>query len=234
MLIVQFNLNDLRFINSGLDTMDAPEYICTVYFGNQTPCLGGVLALNGKTGDTIWTHWTAHAIFSVDCGADLTNDKIKDCVISGRGGILQAINGHDGSNIWEIPIQNTATSSEQQKILDVYDARLIADMDGDGIGDVIASHAMQSDDVRASNVLIISGRTGNVIRSINLPDSEQLFIAPQILVHPDGENIFVLATSSQEQAGGLYIVSQASIFYGDLVRIAKYRCSQFIYRSITN
>ncbi|CAL1683905.1 unnamed protein product [Lasius platythorax] len=181
--------------STGLDTMDAPEYICTIYFENQTPCLGGVLALNGKTGDTIWTHWTAHAVFSIDCNVDLTNDKIKDCVISGRGGILQAINGRDGSNIWEIPIQDTETT-KQQRILDIYDARFITDMDGDGIGDVIASHATQSDDVRAN--------------------TEQLFIAPQIVVQSDGENIFVLATSSQQEAGGLYIVSQANIFYGDL------------------
>jgi len=203
--------------------MDAPGYICTIYFGNQTPCLGGVLALNGKTGGTIWTHWTAHAIFSVDCNEDLTNDKIKDCIISGRGGILQAINGQDGSNIWEIPLQNSRTSSEQQTILDVYDARFMVDIDGDSIGDVIASHATQLNDIRRSNVLIISGKSGKIIRDINLPDSEQLFIAPQIMVHPDGENIFILATSSQQEAGGLYIASQANIFYGDLV------CNHVIY-----
>lgn len=197
--------------------MNAPEYICTMYFGNQTPCLGGVLALNGKTGETIWTHWTAHAIFSIDCGVDLTNDEIKDCVISGRGGILQAINGRDGSNIWEIPIEETIASAQQQKILDVYDARFITDMNGDSISDVIASHAMQSNDIRASNILVISGRNGNIIRNINLPDTEQLFIAPQIIVQSDGENIFVLATNSQQEAGGLYIVSQANIFYGNLV-----------------
>lgn len=201
--------------STGLDTIDAPEYICTIYFGNQTPCLGGVLALDGKTGETIWTHWTAHAIFSIDCGEDLTNDKIKDCVISGRGGILQAINGRDGSNIWEIPIEDKIAPS-QQRILDVYDARFITDMNGDGVGDVIASHAMQSDDVRASNILIISGKSGDIIRNVNLPDTEQLFIAPQVIVQSDGENIFILATNSQQEGGGLYIVSQANIFYGDL------------------
>ncbi|KYN50192.1 PREDICTED: uncharacterized protein LOC108771187 [Cyphomyrmex costatus] len=199
--------------STGLDMMDT-EYICTIYFGNQTPCLGGVLALNGKTGEPIWTHWTAHSILSVDCDADLTNDKIKDCIISGRGGILQAINGHDGSSIWEIPLQDLI--SELQIISDVYDARFIADMDGDGIADVIASHVIQSDNIQASNVLVISGRSGSVIHNMNLPDTEQLFIAPQIIVHPDGENVFVLATTSQQDSGGLYVVSQANIFYGDL------------------
>lgn len=188
--------------------------VCTIYFGKLPPCSGGVLALNGKTGDTIWTHWAAHSIYSIDCGADLTNDKIKDCVISGRGRILQAIDGRDGSTIWEIGALHNPAS---QIILDVYDARFIADMDGDGTGDVIASHVMQSDNVQASNVLVISGRNGVIIRDIDLPDTEQLFVAPQIIVHPDGENIFVLTTTSQQDAGGLYIVSQANIFYGDLV-----------------
>ncbi|KAL0121064.1 hypothetical protein PUN28_008647 [Cardiocondyla obscurior] len=189
------------------------KYICTVYFEKQTPCQGGVLALNGKTGDVIWTHWTAYSIFSVDCGVDLTHDEIKDCVISGRGGILQAIDGRDGSNLWEMPLQD---SSEPQITLDVYDARFIADMDDDGTGDVIASHAVQSDNTQTSNILVISGRSGDVIRNIDLPDTEQLFVAPQIIIHPDGENIFVLATTSQQDDGGLYIVSQANIFYGDL------------------
>ncbi|XP_011168597.1 uncharacterized protein LOC105201976 isoform X2 [Solenopsis invicta] len=194
--------------------------ICTIYLGNQTPCLGGVLALNGKTGEIIWTHWTANSILSVDCGADLTDDKIKDCIISGRGEILQAIDGHDGSKIWEMPLFHV-DSSEQQTILDIYDARFIADMDSDGIGDVIASHVVQSDNIQASSIFVISGKNGHVIRNINLPYTEQLFTAPQIIVHPDGENIFVLATTSQQDDGGLYIVSQANIFYGDGLQLRK-------------
>ncbi|KAG7201664.1 hypothetical protein KM043_004394 [Ampulex compressa] len=201
--------------STGLDTMDAPEYICTLYFGSQMPCLGGVLALNGKTGETFWTHWTAHAIFSVDCGVDLTNDKIKDCVVSGRGGILHAVNGHDGFSIWELPVQD-ASISGQQKVLDVYDAKFITDTDGDGIGDIIASHAIQAGGIRSSEILIISGSNGNIIHSVPLPNTEQLFLAPQTLVHPDGENIFILATSSQKQSGGLYAVPQVNLMYGDL------------------
>ncbi|XP_012543689.1 uncharacterized protein LOC105841111 [Monomorium pharaonis] len=202
--------------STGLDTTN----ICTVYLGNQRPCLGGVLALNGKTGETIWTHWTADSILSVDCGADLTNDKIKDCIISGRGEILQAIDGRDGSKIWEMPFFH-ADSSNLQTILDVYDARFIADVDGDGIGDVIASHAVQSDNIQTSDIFVISGKDGHVIRNIHLPYTEQLFTAPQVIVHPDGENIFVLATTSQQDAGGLYIVSQANIFYDDDLQLRK-------------
>ncbi|XP_076177555.1 uncharacterized protein LOC143151921 isoform X2 [Ptiloglossa arizonensis] len=201
--------------STGLDMLDTPEYICTLYFEGQIPCFGGVLALNGKTGDTLWMHWTAHAIFSVDCGLDITNDKIKDCIICGYGGILYAINGHDGSSIWELPIQELSTS-EMWKLSNIYDAKFIADIDGDEIGDVIASHTIQSREIHSSEILIISGTNGNIIHSSILPKAEQLFLAPQKLIHPDGENIFVLVTSSQKQLGGLYIVPQVNLMYGNL------------------
>lgn len=195
--------------------IDTPEYICALYFEGQIPCFGGVLALNGKTGDTLWTHWTARAIFSVDCDLDLTNDKINDCIICGRGGILHAISGQDGSSIWEIPIQELI-ASEEWKFSDIYDARFIADIDGDEVGDVIASHTVQSREIHSSEILLISGTNGNIIHRSVLPNTEQLFLAPQKLVHPDGESIFVLVTSSQKQSGGLYVVPQVNLMYGNL------------------
>lgn len=195
--------------------INTPEYICALYFEGQIPCFGGVLALNGKTGDTLWKHWTTRAIFSVDCSLDLTKDKIKDCIICGHGGILHAVNGHNGSIIWEIPIRELS-ASEEWKLSDIYDAKFIADIDGDEIGDVIASHTIQSREIHSSEILIISGINGNIIHSSILPNTEQLYLAPQKLIHPDGESIFVLVTSSQKQSGGLYIIPQVDLMYGSL------------------
>ncbi|XP_076752038.1 uncharacterized protein LOC143424099 [Xylocopa sonorina] len=201
--------------STGLDMMNTPEYICTLYFDGQIPCFGGILALDGNTGDTLWTHWTPHAIISVDCSLDLTNDEIKDCIICGRGGILHAVNGYNGASIWELPVQDSLIS-EEWKFSDIYDAKFMADIDGDNIGDIIASHTMQSREIHKSEILIISGFNGNIIHTSVLPNTEQLFLAPQRLVHPDGENIFVLVTSSQKQSGGLYIIPQVNLMYGDL------------------
>ncbi|XP_017798991.1 PREDICTED: uncharacterized protein LOC108579882 [Habropoda laboriosa] len=197
--------------STGLDVVNTPDYICALYFEGQVPCFGGVLALNGKTGDTLWMHWTAHAILSVDCGLDLTNDKIKDCIICGRGGIFHAVNGHNGASIWEIP-----SVSEEWQLSDIYDAKFIADIDGDDIGDIIASHTVQSREFHSSEILIISGINGSIIHSSILPNTEQLFLAPQKLIHPDGESIFVLVTSSQKQSGGLYVIPQVNLMYGNL------------------
>ena len=200
--------------------MDTPDYFCTIYFGDQKPCLGGVLALDGKSGEIIWTHWTNHAIFSVDCGLDLTGDFIEDCIVSGRGGILHAINGRDGKSIWEMLRDEVEPPiSQRRNLLDIYNAKFISDIDGDNVGDVLASHILQTDEKRFSEVVVISGTSGKVIRNAALPETEELFVAPQILVHPDGENIFVMVTNSQKQSGGLYVVPQTQLMEGELVSI---------------
>lgn len=177
--------------------------------------MGGVMALDGSNGETIWTHWTAHAVFSVDCSIDLNNDTVKDCLIAGRGGILHAINGKDGSSIWELPYRDPSMLT-QQRYYDVYDARYIADVDNDGIGDVIASHTWQSDEAQ-SEVILLSGKNGNKINSIDFSEKEKLFVAPQVLVHPDGETYFVLVASGQEKEGGIYIIPHSNFIKGEFV-----------------
>ena len=64
-----------------------PEFMCKLYFDRTSPCLGGLIALDGRTGTTIWHYWTPHSVFMVDCSADITDDKINDCLVSGKGGV---------------------------------------------------------------------------------------------------------------------------------------------------
>nr|XP_050849898.1 uncharacterized protein LOC127063764 [Vespula vulgaris] len=198
--------------STGLNAENTPE--CYNYFENQVPCLGGILALDGQTGNTLWIHWTVYAIFSMDCGLDITNDKINDCIASGEGGMLYAINGKDGFIIWKISNEELS-SSEHLTIFHIYNAKFIPDIDGDDIGDVIATGTIQSDLSRSSRILIISAKKGHILHTINTPNIE-LFSTPQTIVHPDGENIFVLTANNQMQSGALYIASSTNFMYGNL------------------
>lgn len=56
-------------------------------FPEMVVCRGGVAALDGATGDTIWQRWTSFIVFSIYCNADLNDDKQIDCVASGHGGV---------------------------------------------------------------------------------------------------------------------------------------------------
>lgn len=51
-------------------------------------CEGGVLAVDGGTGNTLWQQWTSFIIFSLFCKTDLNLDGQLDCVVAGKGGVL--------------------------------------------------------------------------------------------------------------------------------------------------
>lgn len=53
------------------------------------------MALDGKTGNEIWRHYSAHEIFAVNCNVDLNGDGIKDCLGGGRMAVsLLLFNGN--------------------------------------------------------------------------------------------------------------------------------------------
>ncbi|PSN30859.1 hypothetical protein C0J52_21219 [Blattella germanica] len=129
---------------TGADGHDVPDYVCKLYFGGTSPCLGGLIALDGRTGSSIWHHWTSHSVFTVDCGADITNDRTNDCLISGKGGVLQLVNGHDGSSIWQYIEQDEVTEPHEEPLVDIFAAQFVQDVDGDGLPDVLTSHTKDS------------------------------------------------------------------------------------------
>lgn len=61
-----------------------PKITCDIYFDGIKECGGGVLALDGQTGEQIWRHYTENEIFALNCNADLDGDGINDCIAAGR------------------------------------------------------------------------------------------------------------------------------------------------------
>jgi hypothetical protein len=47
-------------------------------------CGGGIMALDGKSGKTLWIQYTPHELFAPNCNLDINHDGIKDCVVGGR------------------------------------------------------------------------------------------------------------------------------------------------------
>lgn len=50
-------------------------------------CLGGVIAINGKTGSMLWKVWLPKMVLAVHCDYDITADEVPDCVVTGKGGV---------------------------------------------------------------------------------------------------------------------------------------------------
>lgn len=81
------NSSQATLSNVGADGYNVPDIVCDIYFGGQKPCLGGILALDGLTGATLWKRWAKHEVFALTCQEDLNNDNVVDCVAGGRAGV---------------------------------------------------------------------------------------------------------------------------------------------------
>ncbi|XP_026286303.1 uncharacterized protein LOC113211963 isoform X1 [Frankliniella occidentalis] len=204
---------------TGTDGRNVPDFVCTLYFGRDPPCLGGIVALNGKTGEILWQHWTRRPVFSVDCSADLTKDGVDDCLVGGKGGLLHVVNGHDGSLLWHL--EDQLERQQTEVVLDVYSAQYIPDVDDDGFIDVISSHTVSdlSGNSVKGHLIVISGKVGRMLRMIEMPGSSESYYAPQLLVRPDGEKVILIGTggTASHSWGGLHAVSLGQLAGTDKV-----------------
>lgn len=55
--------------------------------GDEVPCEGGVIAVNGRNGDLLWQTWSVANVFSLLCTTDINRDGFTDCVAAGRLGV---------------------------------------------------------------------------------------------------------------------------------------------------
>ena len=106
--------------------------VCTIFLALLTLEFGGVLALDGKTGQKIWTQWAPHEVFAITCQGDLDQDGTSDCVAGGRAGVFFALSGSTGKILWEF--SNPLIKSD---LMSVYVAQFMDDLNKDGVPEIL-------------------------------------------------------------------------------------------------
>jgi len=61
----------------------------------------GIMAFDGSNGNTLWTVQTRDEIFASAVYNDITGDSVPDVFIGGRSAEMRAIDGSDGTVLWE-------------------------------------------------------------------------------------------------------------------------------------
>ncbi|KAH8374869.1 hypothetical protein KR200_007796, partial [Drosophila serrata] len=170
--------------------------------GEEVPCEGGVVALNGRDGSILWQSWSVANVFSLHCSADVDGDGGTDCVAAGRLGMIYAINGRTGSIIWRFHELEVETNSPI--VMDLYTINELRDLDGDSVPEIIAAHLEEREESKAGHIKLISGKTGKVIRSIPTPYREEMFVPIQLITEADGTELLLILTGGQNTPGGIY------------------------------
>uniref|UniRef100_A0A8D8BZ96 Uncharacterized protein KIAA1467 n=1 Tax=Culex pipiens TaxID=7175 RepID=A0A8D8BZ96_CULPI len=202
-------------VGYGIDEMidDARGYIprCTsLKTGLTDMCGGGLMALNGINGETLWQRWTSFTIFSLKCTIDINSDGQSDCVAAGRGGLILAVDGRNGNILWELKDYSDLESYAETSI-DLYTINVVRDLNNDGIADVLAVHVEETQRAHGGHIKLISGATGIILKSVPTPYREEMFVPIQQLMGKDGAEQFLMVSGGQNSPGGIYTLKQENL-----------------------
>jgi len=182
-------------------------------------CDSAVVALDGKTGDLLWTVSAQDQIFGSATLKDITSDGIPDVFINGRSAELIAINGKTGEIIWRF----IAPKTDKKEWFNFYNPQFIPDQNQDGREDILVSNggdvlAEPHDPNRAiGQLVILDSQNGEVISRAPTPDGKEIYMSVAVLPvsSPEFKNV-VFGTGGETLPGNLYVCSISEIRSGDL------------------
>ena len=184
---------------------------CMKYFGFY-PCGCDVAALDGRTGHVLWRYHARMEVFSVTCPSDLTGDGALDCMLCGRGGTWEAVDGRTGKHIWSMDY------SAVNALQNLYFPLNVGDLDKDGTVDFVN---MNSGDPRyePSNpnrppgwLVVISGKTGQkLLEPLLVPDMRESYMSPVLYRDDNGNEFILIGTGGETVEGGLWAITLDSL-----------------------
>ena len=98
----------------------------------------GIIAINGSTGETLWSAPSRNEVFGSAVFQDITNDSIKDVFITGREAQFYALDGANGSLLWDF--YPFGTNPADSGWFNFYNPQFIDDIDGDSFSDLIVTN----------------------------------------------------------------------------------------------
>ena len=218
---------------TGLDASYYPSEVCEIYLNQSRRsggnCGGGVMALDGQDGSILWSTYTPHELFAVNCNLDITGDGIKDCFLGGRMATFVAVDGSNGNMLWRLEPDPALGADDQSGPIvgrsNFYTPLIVPqDLDGDQVPDLVMIHGgdplrSQYDKSRISaHILLVSSVTGSVIRWTTVPDGAESYYSPQLVTGSDGQLIILFGTGGETHPGSLWVISLADLVSGQMDR----------------
>ena len=183
----------------------------------------GVVAINGANGQVLWTTPTRDEIFSSAQFLDVNNDAVKDVIIGGRDAQLLAINGVDGSLLWEFYPHFSTHPPADSGYYNFYSSQLIPDMTGDNLNEILVTNggdhqATQFDPRPPGHLMIIDGSSGAKLAQAVSPDSAEIYCSPVVYDRLGGATLMVaFGTGGEHHGGGFYLTTISDIMNNSLV-----------------
>lgn len=204
---------------------------------DSTYSSNGILAINGADGSNLWTVPSWDEMFTSAIFNDINNDNIPDVFIGGRNSQFYAINGVDGTVLWEAFPQGAGLNPADSGWYNFYSGQLIADQNGDLIQDILVANggdhnAAPWDPRPPGHLMVLSGLTGSVLARAVVPDSNETYCSPVVAdLQGNGTFQIVFGTGGENHPGSMWVADLSSLMNNDLsssVELASHPSKGFI------
>jgi hypothetical protein len=168
----------------------------------------GIMAYNGLNGNLLWKRASRNEVFGSAIFQDITGDGVKDVFIPGRQAQLLAINGSNGSLIWDyFPY---GTNPADSGLYNFYNPQFIQDVNGDNIQDILVSNggdhnapAWQTNRP-PGYLMVVNGLNGSLLAKAVMPDSAETYCSPIVADIQNNGTKWILYGTGGENLGGSF------------------------------
>jgi len=142
---------------------------------------GGLFALEGETGNTIWSYNKLKNYFGTPAIGDIDNDGKLEVVIGSYYDTLYAFNGENGTLLWKFTTINSKN---------IQSSPVLGDIDGDGKLEVVFTSSQYK-----SRLYTLNGEDGSLIWSHEGQNGANEFSSP-CLGDIDGDGLLEIVNST--------------------------------------
>jgi len=189
----------------------------------------GIIAINGASGDTLWTYPCIDQIYGGAVFLDISKDGIDDVFMVGRDKQLYALNGATGDLIWKYELQSNEYNSLGLARFNFYNPVLVDDYSEDGIQDLLV---VNGGNVRAApgdslnrhpgTLMIMDGVNGDILAIDTMPDGKETYLAPTYYdFDQDGTKEILFGTGGETITGALYVTNEKALLNNDISKAKK-------------
>lgn len=182
----------------------------------------GILALNGKNGDPLWTFPAPAQMYGQPLFLDITGDGTEEVFLAGRFGQFFALNGETGQQIWSF-FEDSILYAIDSGYYNFFSPQWIPDQTGDQIPEILISNGGDAnktflDTIRAAgSLMVINPVNANIVARGLMPDGKETYFSPLLI--PDGDSLnpwIIFGSGGETVHGSLWKIPLSSLMQNSL------------------
>lgn len=169
----------------------------------------GIIAFDGKTGHLLWQQAAEDQVYGSATLYDVTGDGVDDVFIGGRGPHFKALNGKDGSVIWEYRYQYENDSILANAKFNFNNSILIPDQNNNGFAELLTVNGGNSLAIPNSErdrlpgvMMLFDSKDGTIVAADTMPDGKESYMSPLCFLQPGADDFTIIFGTGGETIGG--------------------------------